>query len=1011
MRRPTLWPPPVATFAGARILSPWPKSTRSTTSRRHGSSAGGKPAEGSTAEQNEHAEIDSTIETAGGRARSPGAAQLRNRQSRRRTPSSLPPVRLPPSFDKNISMYTPGNQPRLSFALLEDSRNLKTSTLYDADSKPYTRRRSLARRHYFEAAFNTLLLRQGELSKTIAWSLSDEAGQTETALELAKRALRAGGMALDAASHLVDALHPSSASEHQYSVRPFWWWHVCKSLGYDVDLLDNHDGAPFASNTISQQLQLDELLDYPLAHAVVDVPMETLIAIRKSIAHELHTSAPENFDTKSGKRPITVLSMSGFGGKSIAEAVGQHLALWNEADLIYLDAYDLSTLVGGYLGQDSAYSRGAVSMMGFRAAELNGKLIRESSILTRAAEDDENDADGGVLGLGSASGHLTDELQKARQGGYDCFGKWESLKIDKVLDHIIHATEARSSSNSGQHRRIIIHLHDIVELSMTLEGSLLIGKLRNVVDAAWRQGLNIAIFGTSSCEQPSEEYQAAIYEMSVTDLVITRHLKPDLASTWRNAASPKLKDQFHLQEADYFEENISNINRMIRTLSASVSPTLLDLSNPELISYLYSPSPGLAMLRQSILPLPEIYHLACAVQDVERDQNSCGHLALLERCRIGPLQQKPPQVFLYDDSAAGGGEDRDSHRKSEEPKRDGKSLAKLNEYEKRVASGQINRENLRTTFADVHVPSDTISALKLLTSLALVRPDAFSYGVLAQDKIPGCLLYGPPGTGKTMLAKAVAKESGANMLEVSGATINDKWVGESEKLIRAVFTLAKRLSPCVVFIDEADSLLANRGMFSNRASHREHINQFLKEWDGMEETSAFIMVATNRPFDLDDAVLRRLPRKILVDLPLTNDRGAILQLLLRGETLEPSVSILDIADRTPYYSGSDLKNVCVAAAMAAVEEENEAAAQHEGTQPYQYPERRVLLQRHFEKAMQQIPASISEDMASLRMIKKFDQEYGSNRDGKKKKAGMGFGLADEKTHAAFSEGRIRPESA
>ncbi|PHH84227.1 hypothetical protein CDD83_2280 [Cordyceps sp. RAO-2017] len=330
---------------------------------------------------------------------------------------------------------------------------------------------------------------------------------------------------------------------------------------------------------------------------------------------------------------------------------------------------------------------------------------------------------------------------------------------------------------------------------------------------------------------------------------------------------------------------------------------------------------------------------------------------------------------------------------------------KLNEYEKRIATGQIDRDSLHTTFADVHAPVETISTLKLLTSLALVRPDAFSYGVLAQDKIPGCLLYGPPGTGKTMLAKAVAKESGANMLEISGASINDKWVGESEKLIRAVFTLAKRLSPCVVFIDEADSLLASRSMLSNRPSRREHINQFLKEWDGIEETNAFVMVATNRPFDLDDAVLRRLPRKVLVDLPLKSDRAAILSLLLKGESLDDSASLDEYAERTTYYSGSDLKNVCVAAAMAAVEEENAAAARHTGPEPFRYPERRVLRGDHFEKALRLIPASISEDMDSLKMIRKFDKEFGSGE--KKNKKTIGFGVFDAKQYAGPSEARVR----
>jgi SpoVK/Ycf46/Vps4 family AAA+-type ATPase len=139
--------------------------------------------------------------------------------------------------------------------------------------------------------------------------------------------------------------------------------------------------------------------------------------------------------------------------------------------------------------------------------------------------------------------------------------------------------------------------------------------------------------------------------------------------------------------------------------------------------------------------------------------------------------------------------------------------------------------------------------LKTLTSLSLVRPEAFSYGVLATDKLSGLLLYGPPGTGKTMLAKAVAKESGATMLEVSGAEIYDMYVGEGEKNTKAVFSLAKKLAPCVIFLDEADALFGSRGSASNRTSHRELINQFLKEIEGIDDPAAFIMVGKSRTFD------------------------------------------------------------------------------------------------------------------------------------------------------------------
>ncbi|KIW90213.1 uncharacterized protein Z519_08857 [Cladophialophora bantiana CBS 173.52] len=317
--------------------------------------------------------------------------------------------------------------------------------------------------------------------------------------------------------------------------------------------------------------------------------------------------------------------------------------------------------------------------------------------------------------------------------------------------------------------------------------------------------------------------------------------------------------------------------------------------------------------------------------------------------------------------------------------------ASASKYEKRLMGGIIEAKNLNTTFNDVHMPVETIDTLQTLTTLSLIRPEAFKYGVLASDKIPGLLLYGPPGTGKTLAAKAVAKESGATMLEVSAADINDMYVGEGEKNVKALFSLARKLSPCVVFLDEADAMFSARSNQGRRVSHRELLNQFLKEWDGMsnDSGSAFIMVATNRPMDLDDAVLRRLPRRLLVDLPREPDRLEILKIHLRHEKLGEDVNLQDLAKKTPFYSGSDLKNVAVAAALNCVREENELAKQHKGEEPYQHPERRTLTKKHFDKALDEISASISEDMSSLRDIKKFDEQFGDKR-GKKKAPRLGF---------------------
>lgn len=372
------------------------------------------------------------------------------------------------------------------------------------------------------------------------------------------------------------------------------------------------------------------------------------------------------------------------------------------------------------------------------------------------------------------------------------------------------------------------------------------------------------------------------------------------------------------------------------------------------------------------------------------------------------------------------------------------------QHEQHLMPGIADPEQIKTTFEQVHVPPETIDAIRTITSLSLLRPDAFDYGILATEKITGALLYGPPGTGKTLLAKAVAKESGSTVLEVSGAQILGKYVGESEKSVAAIFSLAQKLSPCIVFLDEADAILGSRDAFHDRGSHRQTLNQFLKEWDGLNDSSVFVMVATNRPFDLDDAVLRRLPRRLLVDLPTEADRKEILRIHLNGEQLDESVDLDDLAKRTPFYSGSDLKNIVVSAALACVKEENEqaslaaakatleaeqqkeeesqkevdpattsatgqyssAAPQTTSSDPqppkvlhltrgqtYNFPEKRTLRSRHFDKALQEISASISENMSSLNAIKKFDEQYGDRR-GKKKRKDFGFGVAPPQSESA-----------
>lgn len=567
--------------------------------------------------------------------------------------------------------------------------------------------------------------------------------------------------------------------------------------------------------------------------------------------------------------------------------------------------------------------------------------------------------------------------------------------------------------NSAGDKKIVL-LKDFKEMRSTFQGRKLVDKLVEIIQKKRLDGERVVLVGTTSSA-----------DLAVSHFNRIENLQSgELESCFRTLIISPGTDRglYHLEENRRTREiNGKHIYSMIKSLGLGNPGTGNVQDSSSFVTHLHSVLKGstwATYLDEQILSLDEVHRLVFTASGQRNLQNSAephatpfdakniiDALELIEKSDAAKTAwaQNEHQLQNPPDAAVP-----QAKRLSAFDVRMKKIRKTCNQHEKNLLRGVVDPESINIAFSDVHASPDTIEALKTLTTLSLRRPDAFKYGVLAKDKINGLLLYGPPGTGKTLLAKAVTKESGATILEVSGSDVYDMYVGEGEKNVRAVFSLAKKLAPCVVFIDEADAIFASRGSGTNRNSHRELINQFLREWDGMHETSAFIMVATNRPFDLDDAALRRLPRRLLVDLPSEKDREAILNIHLNGETLAEDVSLPKLASKTPLYSGSDLKNLAVAAALAAVREENDEAAKHEVTrlgnitpvvnedgsdvetaEPYRYPEKRILRARHFDKAMEEISASVSEDMGSLGAIRKFDEKYGDRR-GRKKKAAYGF---------------------
>ncbi|KAL6524468.1 hypothetical protein OROHE_016139 [Orobanche hederae] len=258
---------------------------------------------------------------------------------------------------------------------------------------------------------------------------------------------------------------------------------------------------------------------------------------------------------------------------------------------------------------------------------------------------------------------------------------------------------------------------------------------------------------------------------------------------------------------------------------------------------------------------------------------------------------------------------------SRKPSQKLKSLAK-DEYETNFVSAVVPPGEIGVKFDDVGALEDVKKALNELVILPMQRPELFSRGNLLRP-CKGILLFGPPGTGKTLLAKALATEAGANFISITGSTLTSKWFGDAEKLTRALFSFASKLAPVIIFVDEVDSLLGARGGAFEHEATRRMRNEFMAAWDGLRSKDSqriLILGATNRPFDLDDAVIRRLPRRIYVDLPDAENRLKILNIILARENLESGFPFEQLANSTDGYSGSDLKNLCIAAAYRPVQE-------------------------------------------------------------------------------------------
>ncbi len=233
------------------------------------------------------------------------------------------------------------------------------------------------------------------------------------------------------------------------------------------------------------------------------------------------------------------------------------------------------------------------------------------------------------------------------------------------------------------------------------------------------------------------------------------------------------------------------------------------------------------------------------------------------------------------------------------------------------------------------------------------------------------LLFGPPGTGKTLIAKAIASECESTFFNISSSSLTSKYVGESEKTVRALFQAAYKRSPSIIFIDEIDAILSKRSDSDNEAAKRLK-TELLIQFDGLGSDATkklLVIAATNRPMDLDDALLRRLPKRIYCRPLDEKARGDFIKKMM--EKIEYNISdeqIKIIANKTSGYSNSDLRELCREAAYEPVRELS-------SDEILKLDKFRPLVFKDFEKALGVIRGTISAKI--MKEMNQWNDQFGA----------------------------------
>ncbi|KAI1345778.1 hypothetical protein F5Y01DRAFT_322748 [Xylaria sp. FL0043] len=415
------------------------------------------------------------------------------------------------------------------------------------------------------------------------------------------------------------------------------------------------------------------------------------------------------------------------------------------------------------------------------------------------------------------------------------------------------------------------------------------------------------------------------------------------------------------QQCRFYVDRLQKVTRRLRTLQRGAEGEQEE--NAMLLPYSRLGAVLSSEIGDSMTGEPSFYLTQCLAEI----EDWTSHRAIRNAAREARQIDDVLRFHYLEDSDDANEEEQDKRQISEQRYVTLKKANNCDGWERQVANIIVDVANLREPWKDIDIDTESKKSIIQMVNICY-SSGAGSSGILRNASAKDAILYGPPGTGKTHLVRVLAKESRSVMIYVSAAEVLQKYVGESEKFVKALFSVGRKVAPSIIFIDEADAFLRTRTA-DDKPWTRSMISQFLQESDGLQrmKNPPFSLLATNNPQDLDAAVLRRIPGRLYIGMPSEEGRQRIFRIFLRDECLSPALDLKKLARVTDGYTGSDIHALCVNAASIC---EDQIQMLSVGSSQ---PVKRVLTLSHFVAAARRSGPTVHAD--TLAKFRRFAHEY------------------------------------